>query len=133
MIKTQGKVMKISLYLMMLIATIWQTVHAEQKVSQGQYEVHYNTFPATFLDSKVASTYQIKRSKSRGILSITVAVSEIPMEIAAVANRNPATIAACFLVTRFRTNKAIRRWRLHLCIAMAMNNPPMKRKIFAFP
>jgi len=45
---------------------------AEQKISVGHYELHYNTFPSTFLSKEIANTYQITRSKSRGILSISV-------------------------------------------------------------
>ncbi|MGJ8663214.1 MAG: DUF4426 domain-containing protein [Marinicella sp.] len=47
-------------------------VLAEQKISQGQYELHYNTFPSTFLSKEVANAYQIIRSKNRGIISISV-------------------------------------------------------------
>ena len=49
-----------------------QTSWAEQKVSMGQYELHYNTFPSTFLSKEIANTYQIQRSKNRGVISISV-------------------------------------------------------------
>ena len=45
---------------------------AEQKVKAGHYELHYNTFPSTFLAKEIANTYQIVRSKNRGIVSISV-------------------------------------------------------------
>ncbi len=45
---------------------------AEQKTTQGNYELHYNTFPSTFLSKEVANTYQIVRSKNRGIVSLSV-------------------------------------------------------------
>ncbi len=47
-------------------------LQAEQVVIQGDYELHYNTFPSTFLSKEIANTYQITRSKNRGILSISV-------------------------------------------------------------
>lgn len=58
------------LIVFMLLAV--QTSWAEQKVSAGNYELHYNTFPSTFLSKEIANTYQITRSKSRGIVSISV-------------------------------------------------------------
>ena len=48
------------------------SVLAEQKVSQGDYELHYNTFPSTFLSKEIANAYQIVRSKNRGIISISL-------------------------------------------------------------
>ena len=48
------------------------TSAAEQKTTQGNYELHYNTFPSTFLSKDIANTYQITRSKNRGIVSISV-------------------------------------------------------------
>jgi hypothetical protein len=47
-------------------------LQAEQVVIQGDHELHYNTFPSTFLSKEIANTYQITRSKNRGILSISV-------------------------------------------------------------
>lgn len=49
-----------------------QTSLAEQKVTSGHYELHYNTFPSTFLSKEVANANQIQRSKSRGIVSVSV-------------------------------------------------------------
>ncbi len=46
--------------------------HAEQKISEGDYEVHYNAFSSTFLSPEVAKSYQIGRSKNRGILNVSV-------------------------------------------------------------
>ena len=54
-------------------------VLSEQKVTMGQYELHYNTFPSTFLSKEVATTYQILRSKNRGLVSLSVLdVSTVP-------------------------------------------------------
>jgi len=45
---------------------------SEKKVTMGQYELHYNTFPSTFLSKEVANTYQIVRSKNRGLVSLSI-------------------------------------------------------------
>lgn len=58
--------------LMTLLLTCGGLVQAEQVVIQGDHELHYNTFPSTFLSKEIANTYQITRSKNRGILSISV-------------------------------------------------------------
>ncbi len=59
-----------SLLILMLFFT--QVSWAEQKVSNGNYELHYNTFPSTFLSKEIANAYQITRSKNRGIVSVSV-------------------------------------------------------------
>ncbi len=48
------------------------TAHAELKVSKGDFELHYNTFPSTFLSKEITNTYQITRSKNRGVISLSV-------------------------------------------------------------
>ena len=59
---------------LLLLST--QTTYAEQKVTAGKYELHYNTFPSTFLSKEVANANQIQRSKSRGIVSVSVIDTE---------------------------------------------------------
>ena len=59
---------------LLLLST--QTIYAEQKVTAGKYELHYNTFPSTFLSKEVANANQIQRSKSRGIVSVSVIDTE---------------------------------------------------------
>lgn len=54
----------------MLLVT--HTALAEQKVTSGKFELHYNTFPSTFLSKEVANANQIQRSKNRGIVSVSV-------------------------------------------------------------
>lgn len=63
---------KIALALISCMLLYTQTGLAEQKVKAGHYELHYNTFPSTFLAKEIANTYQIVRSKNRGIVSISV-------------------------------------------------------------
>ncbi len=55
---------------LMLLST--QISFAEQKVTAGQYELHYNTFPSTFLSKEVANANQIQRSKSRGVITVSI-------------------------------------------------------------
>ncbi|MCC5880083.1 MAG: DUF4426 domain-containing protein [Idiomarina sp.] len=38
----------------------------------GDWEVHYSAFPSTFLRPEVASTYNLTRSNSRGVVNISV-------------------------------------------------------------
>ena len=61
-------------YLLMVVYFILfpQLTFAEQKVSAGHYELHYNTFPSTFLSAEIANRHQITRSKNRGLISISV-------------------------------------------------------------
>ena len=63
------KVFTITAIVLLLTA---QVSLAEQKVTSGHYELHYNTFPSTFLSTEVANANQIQRSKSRGIISVSV-------------------------------------------------------------
>jgi hypothetical protein len=45
---------------------------AEQAVSVGDYEVHYNAFTTNTLQPAVAGRYKITRSKNRGMLTVSV-------------------------------------------------------------
>ncbi len=63
-------IIKSSLTLFLLLLAL--TTTAEQKVTLGNFELHYNTFPSTFLSKEIANTYQITRSKNRGIISLSV-------------------------------------------------------------
>lgn len=60
---------------MLLIATLItfsSLAMAEQKITQGNHEVHYSTFPSLSLSKEIANSYQINRSKSRIIISLAV-------------------------------------------------------------
>lgn len=48
------------------------TGYAEQSDSFGEYTVHYNAFTTDLLDSTVARTYNILRSKNRALVNIAV-------------------------------------------------------------
>ncbi|KXI23320.1 DUF4426 domain-containing protein [Photobacterium sanguinicancri] len=45
---------------------------AEQLKNIGELEVHYSSFPSTFLTPEVASTYRIQRSRYSAIVNVTV-------------------------------------------------------------
>ncbi len=47
-------------------------VHAEQLENIGNLEVHYSSFPSTFLTPEVANTYRIQRSRYSAVVNITV-------------------------------------------------------------
>jgi hypothetical protein len=45
---------------------------AENSVVKNGYEVHYNALSSSFLDPKVAKSYQIPRSKTKGFINIAI-------------------------------------------------------------
>jgi hypothetical protein len=45
---------------------------AEQFVSYGDYEVHYNAFNSTFVEPEVAQNYGLTRSKTLALLNVSV-------------------------------------------------------------
>ncbi|ELR65316.1 hypothetical protein C942_01103 [Photobacterium marinum] len=47
-------------------------VNAEQLKDIGNLEVHYSSFPSTFLTPEIASTYRIQRSRYSAIVNVTV-------------------------------------------------------------
>ena len=46
--------------------------HAEQLQRINDVEVHYSAFPSTFLTPKIATHYQLQRSRYSAILNITL-------------------------------------------------------------
>ena len=46
--------------------------NAQQSQRFGPYELHYSVVNTTFLDPKVAATYQITRGKDKAILNLAV-------------------------------------------------------------
>ena len=77
---------KAYLILVVYFILLPQITFAEQKVSAGQYELHYNTFPSTFLSTEIANRHQITRSKNRGLISISVIDTSQESPIAVAAN-----------------------------------------------
>lgn len=67
--------MKLTKYIAAFFSTLLllsPVSQAEQKLTQGKYEVHYNAFNSTFLQPSVAQSYGIQRGKTRGLLNISV-------------------------------------------------------------
>lgn len=46
--------------------------HAERLQCFGDYEVHYNAFPSSFLQPEVARAYKLLRSRLQGVLLVSV-------------------------------------------------------------
>lgn len=67
---------KLSAALIMMAAllstTMSSTVSAEQMVTHGDYMIHYNAFNSSFIQPDVAASYGIQRSKTKGLLNISV-------------------------------------------------------------
>ena len=64
-----------------------------------------------------------------GIIIMAVAVFEIHIERNAVATMNPSTSRLGLVPVTRMICRAMRRCSPHRCIAMAMMNPPRKRKM----
>ncbi|EKE75703.1 DUF4426 domain-containing protein [Gallaecimonas xiamenensis] len=56
----------------LLLTVLAMPALAEQMMKFGHYEVHYQALPTTFLTPQIASTYQIERSRFRGLVNIAV-------------------------------------------------------------
>lgn len=55
-----------------LLAFAALPVAAEQAVSTGDYTIHYNAVPSELLEPAVASAYDIRRSRNRALLNVSV-------------------------------------------------------------
>lgn len=55
-----------------VIATFATPVLAEQMVADDKYEIHYNAFNSSFIQPDVASRYGIQRSRTKGLLNVSV-------------------------------------------------------------
>lgn len=58
--------------LLAVVALLPLKVNAEQSQTFGDYVVHYNAFTTDMLQPKMAKLYNIKRSKNRALLNISV-------------------------------------------------------------
>ncbi|MBM7072146.1 DUF4426 domain-containing protein [Shewanella sp. 202IG2-18] len=58
--------------LLVLAFSLTGIAHAEQKVTVGNFDIHYIAFGSTFITPKVAQAYGITRSKNVGIINISV-------------------------------------------------------------
>lgn len=59
--------------LCLILTSLANTATADDKsVDFGEYEVHYNVFPSTFLPPEVAEANNLNRSRSIGIVNIAI-------------------------------------------------------------
>jgi hypothetical protein len=56
----------------LLIAILAIPAHAEQKIVFSDYEVHYILLPTTFLKAEIADKYNLRRSKDRALVNVSV-------------------------------------------------------------
>lgn len=47
-------------------------IHAEQKQTLGNWDVHFSAFGSTFLSPEVATIYNINRSRNTGIITLSI-------------------------------------------------------------
>lgn len=47
-------------------------VRAEQKITKGDWDIHYIAFPSSFLNPEVALSYGLERSRYLGVVNISV-------------------------------------------------------------
>lgn len=59
---------------LVIIALIWAagSAHAAGDKDFGEYRVHWNVFPSTFLTPEIAKANQLHRSKSIGIVNVSI-------------------------------------------------------------
>ena len=55
-------------------------VFAEQKVVNGEYEIHYIVLPTTFLRPNIAAQYDLPRGKNRALVNVSVLENGKPVK-----------------------------------------------------
>ncbi|MDO6564756.1 DUF4426 domain-containing protein [Amphritea sp. 1_MG-2023] len=61
-----------ALIMMLSLLSAAFSANAEQMVAHGDYRIHYNAFNSSFIAPDVAAAYGIQRSKTKGLLNISV-------------------------------------------------------------
>jgi len=62
---------------MLLLSTLLSfNSHAEQKITKGNWDIHYIAFPSSFIEPEIAKQYQLQRSKYLSIINISVLDNE---------------------------------------------------------
>ena len=51
---------------------------ADRKITQGEYEVHYSAFNASFLSPETSQTYGLARGKQQRVVNITLFKAGLP-------------------------------------------------------
>ena len=62
----------ILIFITALFIALINNVYAEKSKDYGDYVVHYNAFTTDVLQAETAKHYQIRRSKNRGMINISV-------------------------------------------------------------
>lgn len=61
-----------ALFFGLALVILSPVLHAEQKVVQSGYEIHYSAIPSSFLTPEVAQAYGLTRSRVMALLNIAV-------------------------------------------------------------
>ena len=61
-----------SMTLASLMLVLAFSVSAEQKITKGDWDIHYIVFPSSFREPEVARTYNLERSKYKSVVNISV-------------------------------------------------------------
>ncbi len=78
------------IYLFIISIVLNATLHAEQMVEDKGYQFHYNVFNSSMLTPEIATQYGIERSKTLGVINISVLKSTVPMNALVLGEaRNP--------------------------------------------
>lgn len=83
-----------SLVAALLLACLAPLAHAEKSATFGNVKVHYNAITTDILQPEVAKQYKIERSKTRGLLTVSVLKG----------NTLGATVPVAAKVTAYATN-----------------------------
>ena len=63
---------RIAVWMMVLLLAIPTVARAQQSDRFGQYEIHYSAIPTGMLNDQVAGEYGIVRSRTRGMVMVTI-------------------------------------------------------------
>lgn len=62
----------ISILITVCLCAAMTSAWAEQKMTFGEYEVHYIVLPTTFLNAEIADKYDLPRGRDRALVNISV-------------------------------------------------------------
>jgi glycogen debranching enzyme len=72
----------ISILITVCLGTGATSARAEQKMTFGEYDVHYIVLPTTFLNTKIANKYDLPRGKDRALVNISVLDAQgVPVKV----------------------------------------------------
>ena len=72
--------MRLKAFLAICAFLITAPAIGEQKVVNGQYEIHYIVIPTTFLRPSVAADYDLPRGKNRALVNVSILDSGNPVK-----------------------------------------------------